>query len=265
MSRIGELPACLPMPEAVSEPTAPPSAAPRAPASSAASYDTGYTVDNPSAAPTAYGSGAEQIRQAAALTMHTAVAARSAAGAPGVDTEARLVLGRLSATPPDLKGPVEVVNYSSTIRGVSPGDAFEYFKKNPAGWFGASGIELHPPVSELKNGARVFLAEPGVTPPVFAPIEVHIDEAARTVRITTLDGHPLRGVNQFSFEANGQGDCEVHQSSVFQLSSFAAEQGAAVMTKGAEAGVPGMQGPIDRQHQIWQQAHAHLADRSPRR
>lgn len=137
--------------------------------------------------------------------------------------------------------------------------------KNPNAWFGASGITLHPPTAELKDGARVFLDEPGVTPPVFAPIEVNIDAASRTVRITTLDGHPLRGVNQFSFDENANGDCELRQSSAFQLSSFAAEQGSVAMSKAEELGVPGAMDPIKRQHQIWEQAHANIADQAPHR
>ena len=249
----------------VEEPTAAATPVRAQPTSHAASYDTGYSIDNPSAAPVAYGSAPEQAGQAAALTLNSYMAARNAIHAPGNDSEAASILKHLSATPPDLKGPTEVVNYSSTLKGVRPEDAFAYFTKNPTSWFGASGITLHPPTAELKDGARVYLAEPGVTPPVFAPIEVHIDEASRTVRITTLDGHPLRGVNQFSFDANADGDCEVHQSSIFQLSSFAAEQGAGAMGAAERAGVPGFRDPIDRQHEIWQRAHADLADRSPRR
>ena len=226
--------------------------------------DTGYALDNPNAAPTAQGTLREQLNQAAVMTYLTDVAALHAAGA-NQDEDAAVVIRHLSATPPDTHAKTEYTNYSSTLPGVSPKAAFDYFVKNPAAWFGASGITLHPPTAELKDGARVFLAEPGVTPPVFAPIEVSIDEASRTVRITTLDGHPLRGVNQFSFEENSKGDCELRQSSAFQLSSFAAEQGSTVMAKAEEAGVPGAMNPLKRQHQIWEEAHAKIADQAPRR
>lgn len=232
--------------------------------SSQRSVDTHYTLDNPSAAPTAQGTLKEQAAQAAVMTYLTSMAAAHAAGF-NKDFDAGVVIKHLTATPPDTKAKTEYTNYASTLHGVSAQAAFDYFVKNPNAWFGASGITLHPPTAELKDGARVFLAEPGVTPPVFAPIEVHIDEASRTVRITTLDGHPLRGVNQFSFDENQNGDCELRQSSAFQLSSFAAEQGSALMTQAEKAGVPGAMDPIKRQHQIWEQAHANLADQAARR
>ena len=226
--------------------------------------ETGYTLDNPNAAPTAQGTAREQLGQAGAMTMWTAMAAQQAAG-NSQDGVATLALSRLSATPPDTRAKTEYTNYTSTLPGVSAQAAFDYFVKNPDAWFGASGITLHPPTAALKDGARVFLAEPGITPPVFAPIEVNIDAASRTVRITTLDGHPLRGVNQFTFDEKANGDCELRQSSAFQLSSFAAEQGSAVMAKAQELGLPGPMDPIKRQHQIWEEAHAHIADQAPRR
>lgn len=228
-----------------------------------ASYDTGFSIDNETACPVAVGSAPQQAKQAAAMTEWTVIAAREAARLP-TDVETHMMLAAVSPTPPDLKGPTEYVNYTSTLKGVSAQDAFDYFVKNPAEWFGASGITLHPPVKELTDGARVALAEPGVTPPVFAPIEIHVDRAARTVDITTLDGHPLRGVNRFTFEQNANGDSELHQSSAFQLSSFAAEQGSAVMSKAARAGVPGLKDAIERQHEIWQRAHANVADGAAR-
>lgn len=226
------------------------------------SFDTGYSIDNLNAKPTAQGT--DQMKQAAVMGLWTALAGDNAAGVQ-VDDAAQAILSEVKPTPPDTSKPTEYVNYASTIKGVSAKDAFEYFKKHPTEWFGAAGITLHPPVKELKDGARVGLTEPGITPPVMAPIEVHIDEASRTVSITTLDGHPLRGVNQFSFEENAKGDCEMRQSSAFQLSSFASEQGSTVMSKLAQKGVPGLQDAIERQHQIWERAHANVADQAPRK
>jgi hypothetical protein len=253
------------------EPVATPSTAPQKAQSNQVSsfanqlsVDTGYVLDNPHAAPTAQGDLKEQVKQAGAMSVWTAMAASQAAG-ENQDAAAKGLLMVLKATPPDTKAPTEYTNYTSTLTGVSPQAAFDYFVKNPKAWFEASGITLHPPIGELRDGARVFLAEPGVTPPVFAPIEVNVDEASRTVRITTLDGHPLRGVNQFSFDENANGDCELRQSSAFQLSSFAAEQGSTVMAKGEALGVPGAMDPIKRQHHIWEAAHANIADQAPRR
>lgn len=70
-----------------------------------ASYDTGYSIDNPSVAPVAHGSAAEQAGQAAALTLNSYLATRNAIRAPGNDAEAAAILTHLSATPPDLRGP----------------------------------------------------------------------------------------------------------------------------------------------------------------
>ncbi len=226
------------------------------------SFDTGYSLDNHDAAPVAGGSMLSQAGQAAAMTVWTELAARNLIGDATVDSDAGLLLKAVSATPPDAHK-AEVVNYTSTITGTTAQAAFEYFKKHPNEWFGASGITLHPPISELKDGARVALAEPTATPPVMAPIEIHIDEAARTVSITTLDGHPLRGVNQFTFE-DAAGGCEMHQSSAFELSSFAAEQGSAAMKEAQKRGLPGVKDPIERQHEIWQAAHAKVADGAER-
>lgn len=228
------------------------------------SFDTRYAITNPGAAPSAQGTAGEQLTQAAYLTKWTALAAASHGGAK-LDAQAARELATLKATPPDLRLPTELVNYSSHLEGVRAADAFAYFKDNPGAWFGASGITLHPPTSKLTDGARLFLQEPGMFPPVWAPIEVNIDERARTVRISTLDGHPLRGVNQFSFGEDARGHCELHQASVFQLSSVASEVGSTAMAKAAAAGVPGLQDPISRQHDIWKNTHADVADHSKRR
>lgn len=225
--------------------------------SNAVCTDTGYELSNPQAAPTAQGSALEQVEQAAYLTQWTQLAVDSHAGVKN-DGLAEGSLKHLDATPPDTRRPTEYVDYTSTLKGVSAREAFEYFKHNPESWFGAAGITLHPPTSELKDGARLFLQEPGITPPVWAPIEVHLDERAKTVRITTLDGHPLRGVNQFSFDEDANGDCQLRQSSAFQMSSLASWAGAVGMRNVA-------QDPIERQHDIWKAAHANIADGAKRK
>lgn len=225
--------------------------------------DTQYEVNNVAASPSAQGSFTEQAYQASQLGSWSMLAVDSHAGM-NRDGLGAAALSRLSATPPLPNTASEFVDYTSTLNGVSSREAFDYFKKNPTSWFGASGITLHPPTSELKNGARLFLEEPGMTPPVWAPIEVHVDEQAKTVQITTLDGHPLRGVNQFSFDDDAAGNCVLRQSSVFQLSSLLSAVGGAAMSKASEAGVPGAQDPIDRQHEIWRNAHANVADHARR-
>ncbi|MBL8955567.1 MAG: hypothetical protein JNK82_32630 [Myxococcaceae bacterium] len=219
--------------------------------------DTGYEVSNADAKPTAQGSVSQQLEQAAYLTEWSKRAFESAFTDES-DVLTRGTLSGLGATPPDTKKQTEYVDYTSTLKGVSAESAFEYFKNNPSAWFGASGITLHPPTNKLEDGARLFLQEPGITPPVWAPIEVHVDERAKTVRITTLDGHPLRGVNQFSFDENTNGDCELRQSSAFQMSSFAASVGGKALAL-VDAD------PIARQHVIWQAAHANIADHAERK
>lgn len=94
--------------------------------------------------------------------------------------------------------------------------------------------------------------EPGVTPPVWAPIEVRLDPENKTLHIKTLDGHPLRGTNDFSF-TDGEGGARMKQVSEFQFSSFAAAGGAAAM-KGTS------KDPLNRQHEIWNNAHAYMND-----
>lgn len=221
------------------------------------SFETGYSLDNPSAAPVAGGSAKEQSLQASAMATWSALALENVAGIKSVDAQAAALLTHVDANPPD-PGKAEFVLYTSTISGTTAQAAFDYFKKNPTEWFGAAGITIHPPISELKDGARVALALPG-TPPVMAPIEIHLDEAARTVNITTLDGHPLRGVNQFTFEDSAAG-CEMLQSSVFELSSKATEMGADLMKEAQKHGLLFVKDPLESQHETWRAVHAKVAD-----
>lgn len=111
------------------------------------SLDTGYSIDNPNAQPTAQGSAAEQARQAAVLGAWSYAAAVNAAKLG--DFEALALLEHVKPTPPDVSKQTEYVNYTSTLKGVSAKDAFDYFKKHPQDWFGAAGITLHPPVKEF--------------------------------------------------------------------------------------------------------------------
>lgn len=229
---------------------------------SQASYETGYALTNAHADPRPTGTLSEMAKQEA--VMGALAIAATVDHVADLNDVARKMLPRLSTTPPDLARHPEVVEYSSTLHHVSPQDAYAWFKQHPTEWFGASGITLHPPVKELTDGARVMLEEPGVTPPVWAPIEVHLDDANHTIEITTLDGHPLRGFNQFTFEANGAGEAVMHQTSTFQLSSTSAWAGSGLLAAGQKAGLP-VTDPIERQHEIWSLAHASVADHAPRK
>ncbi|NRD52526.1 hypothetical protein D7Y15_33795 [Corallococcus sp. AB030] len=193
------------------------------------------------------GSIQEQLKQGARLLEQTQAAAFSVTLDKGasMDAYARKQLGRLDPSPPIAGAPTALTDYTSTIHGVSARDAFEAFVSNPELLFGAAGISLRPAASALTDGARLFLEEQG-PPPVWAPIAVKLNETERVVHITTLDGHPLRGTNQFVFDDDGSGGTRIRQYSAFQGSSPATSVGMALMD------------PIERQHDIWRSVHGQL-------
>ncbi|NNB94130.1 hypothetical protein HJC10_11320 [Corallococcus exiguus] len=193
------------------------------------------------------GSLQEQLKQGARLLEQTQAAAFSVTLDKGasMDAYARKQLGHLDPSPPIAGAPTALTDYTSTIPGVSARDAFEAFVSNPELLFGAAGISLRPAVSALTDGARLFLEEQG-PPPVWAPIAVKLNETERVVHITTLDGHPLRGTNQFVFDDDGSGGTRIRQYSAFQGSSPATSVGMALMD------------PIERQHDIWRSVHGQL-------
>jgi hypothetical protein len=81
---------------------------------------------------------------------------------------------------------------------------------------------------------------------VWAPIEIHVDPDTKTVRITTLDGHPIRGTNEFRFGSDGRGGTVLRQYSAFQASSaFTNAIGQA-------------SGAMERQQEIWKAVHSCL-------
>ncbi|RKH88725.1 hypothetical protein D7Y21_13440 [Corallococcus sp. AB045] len=192
------------------------------------------------------GSIQEQLKQGARLLEQTQAAAFSVTLDKGasMDAYARKQLGHLDPSPPIAGAPTALTDYTSTIPGVSARDAFEAFVSNPELLFGAAGISLRPAASALTDGARLFLEEQG-PPPVWAPITVKLNETERVVHITTLDGHPLRGTNQFVFD-DGSGGTRIRQYSAFQGSSPATSVGMALMD------------PIERQHDIWRSVHGQL-------
>ncbi|MGA9521900.1 MAG: DUF1990 family protein [Myxococcaceae bacterium] len=223
--------------------------------------DTGYALSNPGADPKPAGDTWEQTKQAGNLGALAHLAAlNQTVGVP--EKIAKLTLDELRAMPPLPGSTSEHVEYTSTLNDVTPEQAFRYFLDHPNDYFGAANITLYPPTPALADGARLFLQEPGVTPPVWAPVEVSVDEKARTVSFTTLDGHPLRGTNAFTFSESGNGT-RMAQVSDFQLSSMASDLGGRAMKKGAELGLP-VNEPIARQHEIWQLVHANVADNAGR-
>ncbi|RKG87097.1 hypothetical protein [Corallococcus terminator] len=193
------------------------------------------------------GSLKEQVKQGALLLEQTQAAAVSVALDVGssMDAYARKHLGHLEPSPPIAGSPTSLTDYTSTIPGVSAKEAYASFVSHPEMLFGAAGISLRPAASSLTDGARLFLEEQG-PPPVWAPITVKLDAEQRTVHITTLDGHPLRGTNRFIFDDDGTGGTRIRQYSAFQGSSPATSVGLALMD------------PIERQHDIWRSVHGQL-------
>ncbi|RKH42439.1 hypothetical protein [Corallococcus sicarius] len=195
------------------------------------------------------GSLREQVKQGALLMAQTEAAAVSVTldGGAMMDAYAREHLRHLEPSPPIDGAPTSLTDYTSTIPGVSAKEAYASFVSHPETLFGAAGIFLRPAASALTDGARLFLEEQG-PPPVWAPITVKLDEEQRTVHITTLDGHPLRGTNRFVFDDDGTGGTRIRQYSAFQGSSPATSVGLALMD------------PIERQHDIWRSVHGQLHD-----
>ncbi|MBZ4416444.1 hypothetical protein [Myxococcus sp. RHSTA-1-4] len=199
--------------------------------------------------PQPMGNLAEQTKQMGLTASQSQAAAASRVMGDGaiVDAYARKHLHGLKESPPIQGAPTSLTDYTSSIPGVRPEVAYEYFVRNPAAVFGAADIVIRPATAALKDGARLFLEEKGI-PPVWAPITVRLEPEANTVHITTLDGHPLRGTNRFVFQDDGQGGTRLRQYSAFQGSSPATSVGMALMD------------PIERQHDIWRSVHGHLHD-----
>jgi|GEM_PF-2262854 len=191
----------------------------------------------------------EQLRQGALTVAQSEAAALSQVmgDSTAIDAYARAHLDHLKPSPPFQGAPTSLTDYTSALPGVAPEQAYAYFVRHPAAVFEAAGIRIRPATASLVDGAKLFLEEKGL-PPVWAPITVRLEPGANTLHITTLDGHPLRGTNRFVFEGDGQGGTQVRQYSAFQGSSPATTVGMKLMD------------PIERQHEIWREVHAHLHD-----
>lgn len=131
-------------------------------------------------------------------------------------------------------------DYTSTIPHCDPSTAYNAFVKNPGAVFGAGGLTVRPATSQLQDGQRLMLQAPG-TPPLWMPIEVHLDPANNAIHIKTLDGHPFRGTNDFQFVSDGKGGTTIAQKSAFQGSSDL------IKTAGA--------GQLQMQHETWKGVH----------
>jgi hypothetical protein len=167
----------------------------------------------------------------------TSTLAAAAAGPRLGDLVCRTVLRGLSPTPPIPSAPEETHVYRSRVAAV-PADVFAAVSTRLPELFAASGLVVH----NGKDG-RMMLEDPG-PPPLWMPVQAMIDATRRTIAITTLDGHPLRGVNSFRFVAEGGGTL-VEQTARCQASSELSGVGARLFGS-------------DRQAAAWREFHAYL-------
>jgi hypothetical protein len=153
-------------------------------------------------------------------------------------------LNALSTNPPIGVDGKEVTTtiYTSTIPNATPQEAYDYFVNNPGEWFGAGGLKVRPETDALKDGGRYMLEDAGV-PPAWLPIEVRLNPQAHQVTINTLDGHPLRGEQTFTFTDNGQDGVTLTQDARFQASSGLVVLGQRRL------------GVLDKQHEVWRDGH----------
>lgn len=157
------------------------------------------------------------------------------------------ILAGLKPNPPVGRDGVEVTHavYQSHIPNASPEDAYRHFTQDAAQVFGAGGMEIRPAGSGLKDGGRYMLESNG-PPPLWLPIQIKLDPSQNSITIQTLDGHPLRGEQTFTFTSDGQGGSVLTQDARFQASSSLV--GAAQNISSVSAG----------QHEAWTYAHEEI-------
>jgi len=167
----------------------------------------------------------------------------------GQEAAAREALRTLRPTPPLDGQPTATAEYTSRVPGVAPQQAYSHFVSHPGQVFGAAGIRVHGADGPLRDGQRLMLEEPArfPRPSMWAPIEVRLDPAQRSIQLTTLDGHPLRGRNAFHFLPDGAGGTQLRQESSFQGSSWV----STALGKSL--------GALDRQQDIWRAIHGEIA------
>jgi len=197
------------------------------------------------------GTGAfyDQASQACYTALLSGAAAASVAthGEQPSDETIHTLIDALGINKPLPGEPTATADYQSTICHAPPQVLYDAFVENPDRFFAAAGLKIRPlPAHGLETGVR-FMLEDGSTPPIWAPVEVRLDPERRRIQFVCLDGHPLRGVNEFRFEPDGHGGTKVDQHSEFQGSS----------TPTTLLGVHVMKA-LERQHAIWQSVHGEL-------
>jgi hypothetical protein len=187
-------------------------------------------------------SGTVFAQQSAMAAVHLASGGRFPAR-----EDVQATLGSLRLQGVDPGAPLTTADYESHVKGVSPEALFGALVKDPGRFFQAAGLAARPGLEGLRHGARFFLEDKG-PPPVWAPVEVSLDAEARRVRLSCLEGHPLRGHNEFHLQPDGQGGTRVVQHSAFQ--------GGFLPVTALGAHVLGME---ERQKEIWRAVHGELS------
>jgi hypothetical protein len=163
------------------------------------------------------------------------------------DSQVQGILHGLERNPPIGKDGAEVTRatYRSHIPNASAEEAYRHFVENPGEVFGAGGMEIRPSSGPLENGGR-YMLEAGGPPPVWLPVEITLQPADNAITIHTLDGHPLRGEQTFTFKDDGVGGTTLTQEARFQASSnlVGEVQQVASLSKG--------------QHVAWEHAHREI-------
>ena len=164
------------------------------------------------------------------------------------DASVSATLKGLNVNPPIGRDGREVTHavYQSHIPNASPEQAYQHFVQHPDQVFGAGGLEIRPAAANgLQDGGR-YMLESGGPPPLWLPIQVQLNPSQNSIRIQTLDGHPLRGDQTFTFTSDGQGGTTLTQDARFQASSdlVGSAQNISSVSNG--------------QHETWQYAHEEI-------
>jgi hypothetical protein len=194
------------------------------------------------------GTRREQLRQSAITMKLSSYALQSVStqGRRPTPTAVTNLLAQLKPSPPLPTEKITETDYRSHSPSLSPERAYRHFVENPGMVFESGRLEVRPvKLARLYHGARLFLEDRG-PPPTWMPVLVHLAPERREITITTLDGHPLRGVNIFQFLDDGRGGTFVHQRTRFQGSSALLDVGVRLLNG------------LERQHGVWDKVHGHL-------
>ena len=162
------------------------------------------------------------------------------------DADVNIKLNTLERNPPIGSDGVEVTHgvYTSQVPNATPQQMFDHWVNNPNEVFSAGGMEIRPASAQLVDGGRYMLETGAAVVPTWLPVEISVDEQARSITIHTLDGHVLRGEQTFNFVDNGCGGTTIVQDARFQAGSQVVGDAQALASVS------------EGQHQAWIAAHS---------